>query len=387
MIKNAWLIFMCMDYIHLVNFKILNLPADNYIANSLSPYITIFIKYFVSEGKKIMRNKTLLLLPVFIMFFYIFCFSSSLPSAYAAEIFKASQASRVITLIGFTRPRVEMTLVSEESAVCTKVYSDVGDTIGSSGRFAELDPTFIKLEIAQLQADLKRLRSDLTYYDKEAKRYTKLVKRNTAAQSELDLHIRNFESAEALLHSTQLKLNVDQEHLRRYTLRGPEGWRIIKRYIEPGEWVNKGEKVAELGNFKTLLVPYALTIPELKKVRNLKNITFRLPDLGIKVPAHLERISPDFDPETRKVEVDFEISKGEFEFRGGLRTELDIKMPDPGGAIEVPQSALLKAYDDNFIVRPDGVRVKVLVLGDTEDGKARVSSRAIKAGEEFLLNP
>ena len=308
-------------------------------------------------------------------------------NAASAETFKATQASRVITLTGFTRPRVAMTLVSEESAMCTRVYSDVGDTISKSGHFAELDPTFIKLEIAQLQADLKRLRSDLTYYDKEARRYIKLVKKNTAAQSELDLHIRNFESAEALLRSTQLKLNVDREHLRRYTLRGPVGWRVIKRYIEPGEWVNKGEKVAELGNFKTLLVPYALTIPELKKVRNSKNLSFRLPDLNIKVPAKLERISPDFDPETRKVEVDFEISTGDFDFRGGLRTELDIKMPDPGGAVVVPKSALFKAYDDTFIVRPDGVRVKVLVLGDAEDGKVRVSSRAVRSGEEFLVKP
>ncbi|GKT19834.1 efflux RND transporter periplasmic adaptor subunit, partial [Aduncisulcus paluster] len=51
------------------------------------------------------------------------------------------------------------------------------------------------------------------------------------------------------------------------------------------------------------------------------------------------------------VEVDFEISKGSFEFRGGLRTELDIKMPDPGGAGVVPKSALLKAYDDTFIAK------------------------------------
>lgn len=338
-----------------------------------------------------MRTKTKLIgkAAVCLLFMQIALISNMLPEAFASNIetFKAGQASRVVTLIGFTRPRVAMTLVSEESAVCTKVYSDVGDIIGDSGRLAELDPTFIKLEIAQLQADLKRLRSDLTYYDKEAKRYIKLVKKNTAAQSELDLHIRNFESAEALLHSTQLKLNVDREHLRRYTLRGPAGWQVIKRYIEPGEWVNKGEKVAELGNFKTLLVPYALTLPELKKIRKSGNITLKLPDLNIEVPARLERISPDFDSETRKVEVDFEISKGSFEFRGGLRTELDIKMPDPGGAIVVPKSALLKAYDDTFIVRPDGVRVKVLVLGDTEDGKARVSSRAVKAGEEFLAKP
>ncbi|WP_319763303.1 efflux RND transporter periplasmic adaptor subunit [Maridesulfovibrio sp.] len=314
-------------------------------------------------------------------------FLSANAHASSAAVFKAEQASRIIMLTGFTRPRVTMTLVSEESAVCTKVYADVGDTIVDSGKFAELDPTFIKLEIAQLQADLKRLRSDLTYYDKEAKRYTKLVKQNTASQSELDLHIRNFESAEALLRSTQLKLNVDREHLRRYTLRGPGGWRVIKRYIEPGEWVNKGEKVAELGNFKTLLVPYALTIPELKKIRNSKNIKLNLPDISLEVPAELERISPDFDPDTRKVEVDLEIRKGKFGFRGGLRAELEIKMPDPGGAIVIPKSALLKAYDDTFLVRPDGVRVKVLVLGDTADGKVRVSSRAVKAGEEFLTKP
>ncbi|NDV26237.1 efflux RND transporter periplasmic adaptor subunit [Desulfovibrio sp. JC010] len=339
-----------------------------------------------------MKAKTMLIgrAVVFLLLIQAVLMCQLLPDGIAAsgKTFKAEQASRVISLTGFTRPRVAMTLVSEESAVCTRVYSDVGDTIGSSGKFAELDPTFIKLEIAQLQADLKRLRSDLTYYDKEAKRYIKLVKKNTAAQSELDLHIRNFESAEASLRSTQLKLNVDREHLRRYTLRGPEGWRVIKRYIEPGEWVNKGEKVAELGNFKTLLVPYALTIPELKKVRKANgSITLKLPDLNIEVPAGLERISPDFDPETRKVAVDFEISKGKFEFRGGLRTELDIKMPDPGGAVVVPKSALLKAYDDTFIVRPDGVRVKVLVLGDTDDGRVRVSSRAVKAGEEFLIKP
>lgn len=305
-----------------------------------------------------------------------------------ATTFKCEPASRIISLTGFTRPRVSMTLVSEESAMCTNVYADVGDTVGSNGRFAELDPTFIKLDISQLIADRTRLQSDVTYYSKEAERYRKLVKKSTAAQSELDLHIRNLKNAESRLRATQLKIDIDREHLRRYTLRAPVGWRVIKRYIEPGEWVTKGEKVAELGNFKTLLVPYALTIKELKEVRSMNGkVNFKLPDLDITVAAELERISPDFDPETRKVEVDFEIAKGDFEFRGGLRTELDLEMDDPGGSVLVPASAIVKAYDDSFIVRPDGVRVKVLVLGTAKDGRIRVSSRAVKAGQEFLLNP
>ncbi len=308
--------------------------------------------------------------------------------ASSPDTFEAVAAPRVISLTGFTRPRVEMTLVSEESAMCIAVHADVGDTIGPSGLFVNLDPKFINLEIAQLKADIDRLKSDMSYYDKEADRYIKLVKKNTASQSELDLHIRNLNSAESLLRSTQLKLNVNEEHLRRYTLRAPAGWKVIKRYIEPGEWVTKGEKVAELGNFKTLLVPYALTVKELEKIESMGGkVTLDLPDINKSVVANLERISPDFDPESRKIDVDFEITSGDFDFRGGLRTELKIEMVDPGGSVIVPASAVVKAYDDYFLVRPDGVRVKVLILGKIEDGKLRASSRVVKAGQKFLLKP
>lgn len=308
--------------------------------------------------------------------------------ASSPDVFEAVAAPRVISLTGFTRPRVEMTLVSEESAMCIAVHADVGDTIGADGMFVNLDPKFINLEIAQLKADIDRLQSDMSYYHKEADRYIKLVNKNTASQSELDLHIRNLNSAESLLRSTQLKLNVNEEHLRRYTVRAPVGWRVIKRYIEPGEWVTKGEKVAELGNFKSLLVPYALTVKELDKINSIGGkVTLDLPDLDKSVVANLERISPDFDPESRKIDVDFKIATGDFKFRGGLRTELKIEMADPGGSVIVPASAVVKAYDDYFLVRPDGVRVKVLILGKTEDGKFRASSRAVKAGQKFLLKP
>ncbi len=337
---------------------------------------------------KVKNNNLLSYLQFFVLAAMVCLTTPTTLRASAAEVFKATPASRVVTLTGFTRPRVGMTLVSEESAMCVSVFADIGDTIGAKGRFATLDPKFIKLEIAQLKADISRLQSDLDYFRKEADRYTKLVKRNTAAQSELDLHMRNLNGAKSLLRLTQLKLSVDQEHLRRYTLRAPAGWKVIKRYIEPGEWVTKGEKVAELGNFKTLLVPYALTVKELDKIIKMgSKVTLEFPGFDKTVEAKLERISPDFDPETRKIDADFEIISGDFKFRGGLRTELKIEMPDPGGAVVVPESSLVKAYDDKFLVRPDGVRVKVLLLGKSKDGNLRVSSRAVKAGEEFLLKP
>lgn len=303
------------------------------------------------------------------------------------KTFKAQPASRIVTLTAFTRPRVQMTLVSEESARCTHVYADRGDTIPASGLFAKLDPTFIRLDIVRLKADREKLQADVDYYSKEVGRYSKLVSKNTAAQSELDAYLRDLKRAKAQLRSVKTELNINREHLTRYTLRAPSGWKVIDRYIEPGEWVNKGEKVAELGNFNTLLVPFAFTVDELEKVRSLGDITLHLPDLDQDVKAGLERVSPDFDPETRKINVDLEINSGDFNFRGGIRAELNLEMPDSGGSVLVPQSSLVKAYDDWFLVRPDGVRVKVLLLGTQQGNMSRVSSRAVKPGQEFLLKP
>ncbi|WP_250645555.1 hypothetical protein [Salidesulfovibrio onnuriiensis] len=112
-----------------------------------------------------------------------------------------------------------------------------------------------------------------------------------------------------------------------------------------------------------------------------------LPELGMTVHAHVERVSPGFDPETRKINVDLQIDKGDFEFRGGVRTELTLDLPDPGGSVLVPASALVKAYEEHFLVLPDKERVRVVLLGSGPDNTRRVTSPDVRPGDEFLKYP
>jgi hypothetical protein len=53
----------------------------------------------------------------------------------------------------------------------------------------------------------------------------------------------------------------------------------------------------------------------------------------------------------------------------------------------VPETALVRAYEDYFLVRPSGVRVKVLLLGSAPEGGRRVSSEEVAPGDEFLVSP
>jgi len=312
---------------------------------------------------------------------------SSVP-AKSAETFVARSAARRSSLTGFTRARNSMTLVTEESGRVHKVVADVGDTLGKHGLFAELDTTFIELDLAGNRADQQRLKSDLTYNKKEMERYRVLVKNQNAAQSTLDNNIRAHQAALQQLRGKQIKERVLMERMKRFSLLGPVGWKVVTRYIEPGEWVTKGERVAELGRYDVLLVPYALTSAEYRALKDQgETVDLKLTDLNKTIKARIIHVSPGFDPQTRKINVDLEIVEGDFEFRGGIRTELTLGLPDPGGAVIVPRSALVKAYEEYFLMTRDGNRVRVVLMGGADGDMRRVSSPDVRPGDSFLLHP
>jgi RND family efflux transporter MFP subunit len=310
------------------------------------------------------------------------------PQGKSTETFVAQSAARRSSLTGFTRARNSMTLVSEESGRVAEVLADVGDTLGKNGLFAELDTTFIQLDLVANRTDQERLKSDLDYNKKEMDRYQTLVQNRTAAQSTLDSNIRAHQSALQQLRAKQVEERVLMERMKRFSLTGPSGWKVVTRYIEPGEWITKGEKVAELGRYDVLLVPFALASEEYRALKTMGDtVQLQLTDLGVTIPAKVARVSPGFDAQSRKINVDLEITKGDFDFRGGIRTELTIDLPDPGGAVIVPKSALVKAYEEYFLLTPNGERVRVVLLGSGDDDTRRVSGSDIRPGDVFLLKP
>ena len=308
--------------------------------------------------------------------------------ARSVETFVARPAARRSSLTGFTRARNAMTLVTEESGRVSKVLADVGDTLDAGGQFAELDTTFIQLDLASNRTDQERLKSDLAYNKKEMDRYEALVRNRTAAQSTLDSNVRAHQAALQQLRAKQVEERILMERLKRFSLTGPAGWKVVTRYIEPGEWITKGEKVAELGRYDVLLVPFALTSEEYSALKQMGDLVqLRLTDRDQTIAARVARVSPGFDAQTRKFNVDLEINQGDFEFRGGIRTELVVDLPDPGGAVLVPESALVKAYEEYFLITPADLRVRVVLLGATDDDLRRVTGPDVHPGDVFRLNP
>ena len=303
----------------------------------------------------------------------------------SGRVVTAQPATRLLTFSGFTRARAKLRLVSEVAGRCLKVFYDMGDTIGKKGVFAVLDGTFTRLKLEVNQVEQKRLASRVAYLAKDTRRYRQLVQRGSEAPSRLERQEDQLAQATLQLAALNIQAKILRERLARHVIKAPPGWRVIKRQVEPGQWVGVGGQVALLGDFRTLLVPLALSPDEFSQLRRLKGgITVYLPHLHLRVPAKLERLSPAFDPATRKIAVELELGPGLREKRGGLMVELELRAPDPSGAVLLPAGAVTERYQEHWVTRQDGQQVRVVLLGPGPEGTVRVTSPRIKPGQRFL---
>jgi RND family efflux transporter MFP subunit len=306
-----------------------------------------------------------------------------------AALATAAPAVREISLSGFTRARARLRLVAETPGRMEEVFHDIGDTIGGDGTFGRLDDTFIRLELDEVEVQQERLHAQIEYDEREVERYRKLARQNNASASQLDTLEQTLRDNRHELRVLEVRQRILEERLVRTRIRAPAGWQVTGRTVEPGQWVADGETVGEAGDFSLLIVPFALT-PEQHAAlaRDGDSIRLRLPDLNREVSAAVYRTNPGFDPTTRKIAVDLEIKDDIEPRRGGLRAELSLSLPERTGAVLLPAAAVERSYEELWVTREDGDRVRVMLLGPGEEANGpslRVASPDIEPGQRFRL--
>lgn len=303
--------------------------------------------------------------------------------------FVARQATTSSSLIGFTRARARIKLISQITDKVVEVRSDIGDLISKDGVFARFDTTLPELDLENIRINQKKIKSRITYLEKEAKRFRILLEKHSTAETRLDALEQELDQAVLSLLELESREKKAAELLDRHTVKATPGWQVINRLVEPGEWVTAGTPLADVGDYRVLTVPFAVSQGEylwLQKNRN--NLNLHLPELNTSVKAQLKHVSPGFDPVTRKMNIELSITSPLKEKRGGIRAELTIDLPDPSGTILVPSTAINSRYEASWLTTAAGDKIKVMVLGPGKSpGISRVASPAALAGDIFLTYP
>ena len=310
---------------------------------------------------------------------------------YAQELAELRPYSRLLVFTGFTRPEKEMILSSEVSGKCKEIRVDVGDTV-TSPDVAKIDDTFIRLDIQQNRIAQQKTLRQLELEEKTLARFTNLMQNNSTAQANFDEAAFNAENLRLNLQNLKAEETRLKEMLERHTLYAPRGWRVMQRYIEPGEYIRQSEPVLKLGSFDRLIIPFLLTYEEIELLQNMENIVLALPDINTTVPAKIYQIAPDFDEQRKKISIelitamssDTEITY----WRGGLRAKLKITGKTEPDTFLVPFTALVSRYEANWVITENGSQKRVILLGKNTIGdEAIITGSNLSAGERVLTSP
>lgn len=316
--------------------------------------------------------------------FVIFLFCFLLPSVpQSQQLFELKPYARTYSLTGFTGPQSTVILSFEIAGKIEQVLVDVGDAVPADGKIASLDATFVRLDLDRNTILQQKAHRQLQHEEKTLARYEALITKNSTAQATYDeaqlrkdlltMELGRLEKEEASL----------RERLKRHTVYGPPGYHVIERFAEPGEITGQGEPVIKIGDFKTPVVQFFLTVEELAMLGNMQLLELYLPELDVSLPAKVLRVSPDIDDKSRKIKVDLQLDPsaeaGRKWLRGGLRSNLEITGKAVSNLYLVPYEALVNRYDANWLTTAGGEKIKVTIVGRAEE-----SSQAIVSGEELL---
>lgn len=303
----------------------------------------------------------------------------------AGETVQPKSYHRTQLLTGFTEARQTIEVSSEVVGKCLAIHADIGDLVPDSGILAEIDDTFIRLDIDANRLEVESIKRQLQTEKKTLARYTTLIDKNSSTEAKLDEVQLSVDLHEMKLKTLNNQFQNLQENLARHTITATREWTLIKRLVQPGEYIQPAQVIATIGDFSQLLLRFALSFNELQNLQQTKDISLYFPDLNLQTSGKIYRVSPTFTEATKKIPVDIIIDNNDQRtIRGGLRGEIQLKQ-QKNGTFTVPTSAVISRYDAHWIVKENNQRIRVLFLGVTDDGiSAIISSKDITTSDRIL---
>jgi HlyD family secretion protein len=115
--------------------------------------------------------------------------------------------SIIVTATGTLDAVTTVQVGSQVSGTISALYADFNDEVKKGQLLAQLDPTFLKAQVAQSQADLEKSKASMDLNKKEYDRSLSLFDKKLISQSDLDLAYTNYELAIADEKSSEAALD------------------------------------------------------------------------------------------------------------------------------------------------------------------------------------
>ena len=252
--------------------------------------------------------------------------------------------------------------------------------------------------LVKKQSEKKIMEREVAYRLLEVKRLETLAKEGKVTKSSFDRTKFDYDSSllkiadidNAILVQTQalelhkVAIAKAEEDLRRYKIYGPKGWVLNERLIEPGSWINAGERIAQLVDVRTLSIFFRLNEEEVEALE-MEKVQLKVKRTQNILPIKLHRMDLAFDPVSRKRLVEFRVDTSQVKISTGTKVELSLEVPYPKPAVKIPSSFVFKKFEQDYVKSSDGEDIALIPLRKTKD--SIIINRSVLPDKITLVKP
>jgi membrane fusion protein, multidrug efflux system len=260
--------------------------------------------------------------------------------------------------VGSVVPVRGVDVTTEISGLVREVHFKSGQDVKKGDVLVELNADADKAQLAALEAaaDLSAsvLKRDKAQFEAQA-----------IAQAQVDADAADLKSKRAL--AAQQQANIDKK-----TIRAPFAGKLGITTVNPGQYVNPGDKIVTLQTIDPIYVDFNLPQKQIGalQVGQVVNVTSDgFP--GVTFPGKISAISPKVDTATRNIVVEATLSNPKRQLLPGMFANASVEVGDKKHYLTLPQTAI--TYN------PYGATVFLVMTADEAAAAARAAASGASA--------
>ncbi|MGF1499680.1 MAG: efflux RND transporter periplasmic adaptor subunit [Elainellaceae cyanobacterium] len=356
------------------------------------------------------------------------------PPVVDVAIAQSDAATGQLSYTGTTRPLQQVSLTSRVEGQLLELLVDVGDRVSSGEAIARLDDDLLlttvqeaeaelaarqfevdqaQSQLAEARARVEQARATLQQAEADAKRLQQLARDGAISDQDAELALTNQRTAEQVLLSAQEQvrtrdqaiasaqqrvesqqaiLNQTRERLSYARLESPLTGIVLAKAAEPGDVVQPGGTVLEIGDLSEVHVYIDISDRDRSRLSLDQRVEVTLDAFPEQTfTGRVTRISPVADAAARLIPVEITMPNPEGQIGSGLLARVHIDAA-PRETVLIPQSSLEVGAAAGeavvFVVNGEGpsptVESRTVQLGQRQEELVEVIT-GLEPGETYVV--
>lgn len=283
-----------------------------------------------------------------------------------------SDLSEYVDISGPVRPLRGTDVSAEESGTAAEIPHDKGARVRAGDVLVVLDRRL-------LAADLEAARAEL-----EVRRYDHEKSEELFAAGKISkIDLLNARNAH---ERARAAVEVAEVRHQRAAVKAPFAGLVTDRFVEPGQLVQPGMRVARVVDPFTLKLEASLTEREIAAVQRGAPAEVVLDGHPGTVAGEVYWIGFEADPASGKFPVEVRIPNPDLTLRAGVVGRARVLKQSHAGAVVIPRDAVV--YTDKgegvFVVEGDRARARPIALG-ADQGLMVIVAQGLAAGDRLVV--